>query len=316
MVALQDYLRISVTDRCDFRCLYCLPKGLPPPQRRASLLTYEEQVVVAQTVENLTPLKKVRLTGGEPLLRQDLHHLVGLLSSLPSHPTIALTTNGVRLAKALPALMDAGLTTVNISIDHPDSDPFSRLTGGGNLSKVLEGLRAAKSAGIHPLRINSVMTKETVAVIPALIELAVNEGADLRLIEMMPFGDNKDYFGAHAVSASQIETALAPHVGKRVQPEQRGRGPARDYALSGTPQTAGVIAAFSDPGCETCSRLRVSSTGRISHCLFQTNGVELFPSCAPYNGSNSYQHSRLLSLRNEPTTLSKLEKVVGIRYRR
>ena len=277
----QDYLRVSVTDRCDFRCLYCLPHGLPPPQPRASLLTYEEQAVAAAALDALQPLAKIRLTGGEPLLRRDLHRLVALLAALPSRPVLALTTNGIRLAKDLPSLMGAGLTTVNVSIDHPDPDRFSSLTGGGDLGHVLEGLRAAKAAGISPLRINAVVTRSTLGAVGALLDLAVEEGADLRLIEMMPFGDNSAFFASEGVHAEEILQTLSAFVGEKVAPPDRGRGPARDHRIPGTRLTAGVIAAHTDPGCADCSRLRMSSAGRLSVCLFERNGLPLLPYLRP-----------------------------------
>lgn len=278
----QDYLRLSVTDRCDFRCRYCLPDGPPPPVPRREVLSYEEHFAVACAAHSLTPLAKVRLTGGEPLLRRDLSRLVALLATLRPRPTIVLTTHALYLEEALPRLVAAGLDGVNVSLDHPDPAVFADLTGGADLGRVLGGLRAAKAAGLAPLRINAVVARSTLPDLPALLELAVREGADLRLIEMMPFGGSRAHWECEGVAAPEIHAALAPLVeGEEMAPPATGAGPARDWRVPGTGQVAGVIAAYTDPGCGRCSRLRLSSTGRLAVCLYQVEGADLKPYLRP-----------------------------------
>jgi cyclic pyranopterin phosphate synthase len=265
-----DYLRISLTERCDLRCAYCRPY---PSSPRTSDLTGDDVAAIAEAAVRVG-IARIRLTGGEPLLRNDLTAIVSRLRRLPGLEDLALTTNGQLLADRAADLADAGLMRVNISLDSLDPDVYSATTGGGDLQAVRRGIEAALEARLLPLKVNVVLHSPAAlerAALPALAEL-VERPIHVRFIEAMPTCSHASYLPAQRVLDALAELGdLTPAAG----PE--GGGPARYYRLGGSAGTLGVITPISDPFCAECNRLRVTARGEIMPCLFSAAGISLAP---------------------------------------
>ncbi|NNM51939.1 MAG: GTP 3',8-cyclase MoaA [Pseudomonadales bacterium] len=270
-----EYLRISVTDRCDFRCVYCMTetmKFMP----RDELLTLEE---IVEIVHALIPagLRKVRITGGEPLLRRNVVNLVATLSSLGALREIALTTNGSHLAAYALALRQAGLDSVNISLDSLRPDRFQEITRFGYLPDVLEGLDAARRAGIPRLRINAVIMRgRNDDEIVDLAKFAALHGSDMVYIEEMPLGDITEH-DRHALymSSDEVINVLQQYAGPWLPCSYVTGGPARYFQHAATGQKIGVISPHSHNFCETCNRVRLSAEGRLYLCLGHEHSLDL-----------------------------------------
>jgi cyclic pyranopterin phosphate synthase len=267
------YVRISVTDRCDFRCVYCMSEDmnfLP----RAQVLTLEELAVVAQAFTELG-VHKIRITGGEPLVRRNVLHLfkdVGRLSGLRE---LVLTTNGSQLPRMARELRAAGVRRINISLDSLDPERFRRLTRVGDLHKVLAGIDAALEAGFDKVKLNSVILRNRNhdEVIP-LVEFARERGMDITFIEEMPLGETDDHDRAEAFySSDEILGDLQQHYGLVATTESTG-GPARYYRLDDSTRI-GFISPHSHNFCDTCNRVRVTVEGRLLLCLGQEHSVDL-----------------------------------------
>ena len=269
-------LRISVTDRCNLRCTYCMPEEVVFLDRR-ELLTFEE---IAHFVRVAAPLgiDKIRLTGGEPLLRRDLPRLVRLLADVPGIKDIGLTTNGLLLAQQAQALYDAGLRRINISLDTLDAERFREVSRREGLEQVLAGIAAAKSAGFQPIKINAVSIRGLTEheVVP-LARYAREHGLELRFIEYMPIGDaawerGKVYF-AHEI-LEQLEREVCPLV---PADDYDPRAPAMDFQYTDGRGRVGIIASVSRPFCLSCNRLRLTSDGKLRNCLFALHEVDVKP---------------------------------------
>jgi cyclic pyranopterin phosphate synthase len=266
-----DYLRISVTDRCNLKCYYCMPEKGVPLLPRDHLLTYEEIARVAGAAVGLG-ICRVRLTGGEPLVRAGLVDLVSMLSRIPGLDDLSLTTNGLLLADLAPDLKRAGLRRVNVSLDTFNPERFKRITGGDGLEVALKGIEAAKEAGLDPVKVNTV-------VIPGVNddELLVFgqrsvEGWHVRFIELMPFGQAG---GLPALSVSQMAARLEEAYGPLAQALNRGGGPARYFRLPGARGTIGFISPVSQHFCFSCNRLRLTAEGKLRPCLLNETEVDL-----------------------------------------
>jgi cyclic pyranopterin phosphate synthase len=271
---VHNNLRISVTDRCNLRCTYCMPEDVVFMDRH-ELLTFEE---IAHFVRAAVPLgiDKVRLTGGEPLMRRDLPRLVRLLSEIEGLRDIGLTTNGILLADQAQVLYDAGLRRINISLDTLDPTRFRQLTRRDGLEKVIEGIHAAKRAGFAPVKINAVSIRGITEheVVP-LAHFARQHGLELRFIEYMPIGADhwergKVYF-AHEIM-EQLEGAIAPLV---PAPDYDPRAPAMDFDYTDGGGRIGIIASVSRPFCMSCNRIRLTSDGKLRNCLFALDEVDV-----------------------------------------
>lgn len=269
-------LRISVTDRCNLRCTYCMPEEVVFLDR-AELLTFEE---IAHFVRVAAPLgiNKLRLTGGEPLLRRDLPRLVGLLAEIPGIQDIGLTTNGLLLANQAQALYDAGLRRLNVSLDTLDAERFRAVSRRDGLEQVLAGIEAAKKAGFSPLKINAVsirgLTEQDVG---PLARFARERDLEMRFIEYMPIGAeawerSKVYF-AHEI-LEQIEREVAPLA---PADDYDPRAPAMAFQYSDGRGRVGIIASVSRPFCLSCNRLRLTCEGKLRNCLFALNEVDVKP---------------------------------------
>jgi cyclic pyranopterin phosphate synthase len=273
-----EYLRVSVTDKCNYRCSYCMPEqGVHPEGNHTEYLNYDEITRIVKAFSELG-VWKIRLTGGEPLVRKNLPDLVAKINALPDVRDIALSTNAEKLAEHAQALKDAGVTRTNVSLDSLDPVKFNRITRGGDLKKVLAGLDAAFAVGMTPVKVNMVVMKQTnFDEIPAMLDYAIAKGINLRFIETMPIGSAGISVMDEYVSADQILAKLKEHVGADLLPmlDKQEAGPARVYRIAGSKAKIGVISAVSQHFCETCNRVRLTARGELALCLGQEDMVDL-----------------------------------------
>jgi cyclic pyranopterin phosphate synthase len=269
-----DYVRLSVTDRCDFRCVYCMSEDmtfLP----RSEVLSLEEIGLVARAFTELG-VKKLRLTGGEPLVRRDITGLVKNIGRLPGLSDFAMTTNGASLRKLAPQLREGGLKRLNISLDSLDADLFRRLTRTGDLAKVIDGIRAAREAGFERIKLNAVILKgrNDDEVLP-LVEFAIAEGLDISFIEEMPLGDISDHSRAETYcSSDEVKERIEARYRLTASAETTP-GPSRYFALDNSPTRVGFISPHSHNFCASCNRVRVTVEGRLLLCLGNEHSVDL-----------------------------------------
>jgi len=269
------YLRISVTDRCNLRCVYCMPEeGLPWIAKR-EILTYEEIAEIVHAAAAIG-VRSIRLTGGEPLVRLDLHKLVAMLSAIPGIEDIALSTNGMLLAQRIDALIAAGLRRVNISLDTLREDRFFAIARRHGLDRVLAGIDAALDAGLEPVKINCVVMRgRNDDEVGALAELTRDRAVFVRFIELMPVEDNLDLQREAYVSADEILERIGEIEQLVPVPGPQGNGPARYFAFPGARGAVGVISPLSHDYCERCNRVRLSADGRLRLCLFGDHHIDL-----------------------------------------
>ncbi|QDU30521.1 Cyclic pyranopterin monophosphate synthase [Anatilimnocola aggregata] len=264
-------LRISVTDRCNIRCFYCMPEENVRFRPRHELLTFEEITRLARVMASLG-VNKLRLTGGEPLVRAELPKLVAQLAAVPGIHEIALTTNGILLAEQAQALKDAGLTRVNISLDAMTEETFRRISRRDGLDRVIAGIHAAKHVGLAPIRLNTVAIKGiTEPEIPALARFARDEQLELRFIEFMPLDADQQWNNDQVLTGEEIRRQLEAAIGP-LEPADRPdlSQPAMDYQYADGNGRIGFINPVSQPFCGDCNRLRVTAEGQLRNCLFST----------------------------------------------
>ncbi|HBB73341.1 MAG TPA: GTP 3',8-cyclase MoaA [Planctomycetaceae bacterium] len=270
---LHTDLRISVTDRCNLRCTYCMPEEVVF-RPREELLTYEEIARVAAVASRLG-VRTIRVTGGEPLVRRDLAVLVRQLVAIPGVDEVALTTNGILLADQARALREAGLTRLNVSLDSLREEVFERIARRAGVARVLAGLTAAKRAGFRMIRINAVSIRGlTEAEILPLAEFCRREGFHLRFIEFMPLDADGAWAREQVLSGAEVRAILERSLGplRRVeQPPSSDAGqPAVDYAWADGGGRVGFIDPVTQPFCGRCDRLRLTADGQLRNCLFST----------------------------------------------
>jgi cyclic pyranopterin phosphate synthase len=266
-----DYLRISLTERCDLRCAYCRPGGRSRTPD-GDVLTAEQVLTIVRAGLGLG-ITRVRLTGGEPLMCDDLEEIVAAISGLPGSADLSLTTNGQRLAARASGLAAAGLRRVNVSLDSFDPDAYRAITGG-ELAPVVAGIDAALEAGLLPVKLNAVLSGPQMLdhQVGAFVEFIRHRPVHLRFIEAMPTGSCRSYLPAAQVLDSLAQAGdLVPIAGPP------GGGPASYYRLGDSLGTIGVIAPISDPFCGRCNRLRVSARGKLLSCLFSTAAMDMLP---------------------------------------
>ncbi|WP_031513589.1 GTP 3',8-cyclase MoaA [Desulfofalx alkaliphila] len=271
-----NYLRISVTDRCNLRCLYCMPPEGVEMVDHQEILSLEEiyRVVEAGT---LVGIRKIRLTGGEPLVRLGLVGLIDRISKLPQIDDIAITTNGLLLKEMGKDLKKAGLRRVNISLDTMRPMLYRKITRIGRLEKAMEGIETALTLGLNPVKINTVVIRgvnsdEVVDFARWTKEAPVH----VRFIELMPIGTSSPWAAENFVPAEEIQRVITDKLGL-LQEEKNlaGSGPAKYYRLAGAPGTIGFITAMSDHFCAKCNRLRLTANGYLRPCLFSNGEVEI-----------------------------------------
>lgn len=269
------YLRLSVTDVCNFRCQYCLPNGY---QKTGdfSFLTQQEIIRLVTAFAELG-VEKVRLTGGEPTLRRDLAGIASALSRIPGIRTIALTTNGYNLHEKATEFFASGINALNVSVDSLQPEKFHTITGHNKLAAVLAGIEAARKAGFRKIKINAVLLKGlNDDALPEFLELAKKEFLSIRFIELMQTGDNFEYFQKHHLSAEVIKEALLAR-GFTLCPRAYDGGPAVEFEHPDYAGKIGLIAPYSKDFCKTCNRLRVTARGELRLCLFGERGDSLRP---------------------------------------
>ena len=277
-------LRVSLTDRCNLRCVYCMPETMrfKPTDE---LLSDDEILLVLRVAADLG-VRKVRLTGGEPTVRHGLVDLVRRIAAIEGLSDIAMTTNGVMLGRLAQPLADAGLRRVNVSLDTLDPEQFHRITRWGRLEDVLAGLEAAERAGLSPVKINSVVVRgfnDDAA--PALARLTIDRGWHVRFIEMMPFGTVAGFQTSAYVSSEETMARIQAVLGPLRPIDTSGYDPARTYRLDGAHGTLGFISSVSQPFCAQCGRLRLTAEGRLRLCLLRDDEVDLR---APIRAGASY----------------------------
>jgi len=277
-----DYLRVSVTDRCNLRCIYCMPEEGVQLCSHDEILRYDEIIAVVRAAGELG-ISKLRLTGGEPLVRLGIVDLVRELAAVPGIEDLAMTTNGTLLARYAADLAEAGLRRVNISLDTLQPERFHAITRRGDLGDALAGIDAAKSAGLTPVKINTVVMRgvnddEVVS----LASKTVTDGWNLRFIEWMPVGDDTLVHAdwrERVVTAGEIRARVEAELGTLVPAHDLvGAGPARTFRLADAGTTAGTlgfISAISEHFCDSCNRLRLTANGKLRPCLLSDHEIDL-----------------------------------------
>ena len=271
-----NYLRVSVTDRCNLRCVYCMPAEGIKKRPHGDILRYEELALVVRAAADLG-ISKVRLTGGEPLTRLGLASFVGMVASTPGIDDLALTTNGTLLARHATALKEAGLQRVNVSLDTLQPDRFQMLTRRGHLGDTLAGLDAARRAGLDPVKINMVVVRGlNDDEIGDFARKTQSDGWHVRFIELMPIGGSAEWAGDGVVGLTEVRARVEAALGP-LKPVRgpTGNGPARYYRQPTAQGTVGFISARSEHFCSTCNRLRLTADGRLRPCLMSSHEIDL-----------------------------------------
>ena len=274
------YLRISVTDRCNLRCVYCLPEKGIQWQARENLLSAEEIARVTEAAAR-AGVRRVRLTGGEPLVRPDIVEIVARIVSIHGIEEVSLTTNAMLLERLAGPLREAGLTRVNISLDTLVADKFRRITRGGNIDRLWQGIAAAEAAGLAPLKLNTVVVNGVNDdELPALARLTMENPWHIRFIELMPVGNAQDWgdgfpcLPERHVSVWEMKSRLAMF---ELQPATTptGNGPARTFRIRGALGTVGFISPLGEHFCQNCNRLRLTADGYLRPCLLLDGEVNV-----------------------------------------
>lgn len=267
------YLRLSITDVCNFSCSYCLPNGYQK-LRPHSFLTVDEirRLIIAFAQMGTW---KIRLTGGEPTVRSDFLDIARTISAVPGIRRLAVTTNGYKLAEHAASYYHAGLRAINVSIDSLRPEVFKKITGHDRLNEVLNGVAACLDAGFDSVKINCVLLKDlNHHELDHFISFVEEHPVSLRFIELMKTGTNAEYFKAHHISGQEIVQKLEAR-GWKLNPREEGAGPAHVFATSSYRGTIGLIAPYAKDFCQTCNRLRISARGDLQLCLFGEGGFNL-----------------------------------------
>jgi GTP 3',8-cyclase len=304
-----EYLRISVTDRCNFRCLYCMPVAGLPWLPKSSILSYEE---IAEIVRQLAPLglKRLRITGGEPTLRPQLDQLVAMLRAVDGIEDIALSTNGVRMRELAPALRAAGLDRLNMSVDSLRPERISAIARRNLGFDPVDAAQAAQDAGLGPIKINMVVMRGiNDDEVLDLARLTLEHPWHVRFIELMPVGELSALTWEHVVPSNEIKAriALLAPLHADAGPE-RGNGPAQYYRFPDAPGSVGFITPMTHTYCSTCNRVRLTADGRLRTCLFGDHEVDLR---APLRAGEPLEPHFVRALAEKPKEHALLQMRVG-----
>jgi GTP 3',8-cyclase len=271
-----NYLRLSVTDRCNMRCFYCMPKEGIVKKGHTAILSYEELLLIAETAVSLG-IEKIRVTGGEPLVRVRIVDFLARLAAIPGLRHLALTTNGLLLEEMAADLFRAGVQRLNVSLDSLNAETFTRITRGGDLKRVLAGLAAAELAGFPPPKINVVIMRGiNDAEIADFAEMTLTRGNSVRFIEYMP-AVQEDEWQRYCISGSEILERISARHTLEALDKGAFSGPSRDFRIPGAHGSIGIITAVSGHFCSECNRIRVTSTGQAKGCLFADAKTDLIP---------------------------------------
>lgn len=270
-----NYLRVSVTDLCNYRCTYCMPPEGVKQLSHAEILSFEEICAVVKAAIPMG-INRVRLTGGEPLVRRGTPNLVRMLASLPGIEEVYLTTNGSLLEQFAEELRHNGLDRINVSMDSMRPERYEAITRGGDLDKVWRGIEAARKAGFDPIKLNVVVIKGVNDdEIADFVNLTKENPFEVRFIEYMPFGPTEELKSYECVTAAEIKTRIAALGKLHPLPRHRQNGPAQRYQLEGAEGTLGFIPAMSHSFCSTCNRIRLTADGRLLSCLFSEQSIDV-----------------------------------------
>ncbi|MGD1074781.1 MAG: GTP 3',8-cyclase MoaA [Thermodesulfovibrionales bacterium] len=288
-----EYLRVSITDRCNLRCVYCMPQCGVAPFTHREILTYEEIVRVVKVAAALG-VRKIRVTGGEPLVRKNIVYLIESLRAVNGIEDISLTTNGTLLEKYAKDLADAGLSRVNVSLDSFKPDRYREITRGGDIDQVMKGIRAAEEAGLTPIKINMVPIRSlNDDEIEDFARLTLRTPYHVRFIEFMPIGA-QDLWNSERYISSDALKAEVEKIGPLIPVRLRKTGPARYFRFNGAGGVIGFISAVTHHFCADCNRLRITADGKLRPCLFSETEIDLKP--ALRTGSSDEETERLLRL--------------------
>lgn len=271
-----SYLRVSITDRCNYRCIYCKPEEQFEFIPHEEILRYEEIVEIIEEAVNLG-VAKVRITGGEPLARKGVVDFIKKLKEIKKLEDISLTTNGFFLSEYAEKLKDAGLNRVNISLDSLQEEKYKRITRWGSLEKALKGIDSALKAGLLPIKINTVLIRGiNDDEVEDFVRLTLGRPLNIRFIEFMPSGEKLKYnYRDKFISVLEIKESLAEKYPFRPIDINSGNGPAKYYQIKGGQGTIGFITALSQHFCKTCNRIRLTSEGKLRPCLFSNIEVDI-----------------------------------------
>lgn len=295
-----NYLRISLTDRCNLRCVYCMPRNGVAWQAREDRLSMEEIVRVVETAAD-GGVTRIRLTGGEPLVYPSVVDIVRRLAAIPNIEEVSLTTNAMLLERLAQPLADAGLTRVNISIDSLNRERFRRITRGGDIERVWKGIASAERAHLTPIKLNTVIVHGlNDDELPALAWLTLENEWHVRFIEVMPIGNAQDWGEGFPlpeeryVSVQKMRSSLS---GFDLQPEAgpAGNGPARTFRIAGGRGTVGFISPLGEHFCENCNRLRLTSDGKLRSCLVIPNEISVRDAVRARKPLDTFFHQAILS---------------------
>lgn len=272
------YLRLSVTDACDFRCWYCRPEGGGPLPAAGPPLGREALLALIHGLHRVAPLTKIRLTGGEPLLRPDLEAIIAALRALLPEAELTLTTNGHRLAERVAGLRSAGLDRINVSLDSVAPARFAEITGRDALSDVMRGVAAVQQAGFAPPKLNAVLLRHGAgSELEALLAFAASQGTELRFIELMPFGPAKARFESEFLPMAEALAQLQAAGGYEGPLPASATAQRHLFQRAEGQVVVGFIPSVTEPFCRRCDRLRLDARGRLYPCLRRERGLDLAP---------------------------------------
>ncbi len=294
-----DYLRVSITDRCNLRCIYCMPPEGVMPFEHKEILRYEEIERIVKIAASIG-LRKIRITGGEPLVRKDVIYLIASLRNIPGIEEISLTTNAILLSRYAKQLAEAGLNRVNISLDSLNPDRYAEITRGGDIHMVLKGVREAEMVGLNPIKINMVPIRGlNEDEIEEFSRLTLRYPYQVRFIEFMPFGILDNWRPEKFISTEEIKSIVAC-LGTLTPAKLSRAGPARYYRFDGAPGVIGFISPLSNHFCNECNRLRLTADGKLRPCLFSETEIDLKPTLRSSASDDEIKRLLKLSIDTKP----------------
>ncbi|MBI5455135.1 MAG: GTP 3',8-cyclase MoaA, partial [Deltaproteobacteria bacterium] len=297
-----DYLRISVTDRCNLRCVYCMPPEGIDLTESSNILRYEEFYRIAR-IAAAHGVSKIRITGGEPLVRKGIIEFLASLAAIPGIEDLSLTTNGVLLKDYAQRLKDAGLKRVNVSLDSLKRERFQKMTRGDNLQDVLEGLDAAEKAGLTPVKINMVVIKgfNDDEVLDFAL-MSKSRPYHVRFIEYMPFNTQEGWQRDKCLTMKELKNIIEEKLGplEPVKDPKGGAGPARRYRFKDAPGEVGFISPVSEHFCGSCNRLRLTSDGKLRVCLFSDSEIDIRKALRDGSGDEVIEHLLFKAVAEKP----------------
>jgi cyclic pyranopterin phosphate synthase len=294
-----DYLRISITDRCNLRCVYCMPQSGVKLFEHKEILTYEEITRVAGIAAALG-VRKIRITGGEPLIRKNIYWLIASLKAIKGIEDISLTTNGILLEKYARGLAEAGLNRINISLDTLSPERYREITRGGDIRLVMNGINAAEEAGLLPVKINMVPIRNlNDDEIPDFARMTLSTPRHVRFIEFMPIGSRDLWSDERYLSTAELKKTVEK-IGPLIPVRLRKTGPARYYRFDGAPGVIGFISALTHHFCGDCNRLRLTADGRLRPCLFSETEIDLKPALRMQSSDSEIERLLRLAIEVKP----------------